>query len=130
MLSSPRWLCQSSVDELHGHRPLADGGGASLGRAGADVTGREDARDAGLEQGVRRPAASAREDEAVVVAGDRGIEPVGARERAEEEEQEGEGQTLAAREGDRLELPSVPCRAAISLRSRTATPSRARSRTR
>ena len=79
------------MDELHGHRALADGGGAALGRAGADVTGREDARNAGLEQ-VLGARGGAREDEAVVVAGDRVAEPFGARLRAEEEEQERERQ--------------------------------------
>ena len=84
------------VDELDGHCPFADGGGAAFGRAGADVTGREHAGDVGLEQvvGVRGGAG---EDEAVVVAADGVVEPLGARQRAEEEEQEREGKALAAR---------------------------------
>jgi hypothetical protein len=40
------------MDELDCHRPFADGGGAALDRAGADVAGREDTRDVGLEQVV------------------------------------------------------------------------------
>ena len=84
------------MDELDGHRSFADGGGAALGRAGADVAGREDAGNARLEQvvGVR---CGAGEDEAVVVARDGVVEPLGARQRAEEEEQERERQALAAR---------------------------------
>ena len=46
---------EMGVDELHGHRALADRGRAALGRARADVAGREDARHARLEQ-VRRRA--------------------------------------------------------------------------
>ena len=45
-------LREPGVDELHGHRALADRGGAALGRAGADVAGGEDAGHARLEQAV------------------------------------------------------------------------------
>ena len=92
------------VDELDSHRTLADGGGAAFGRAGADVTGREHTRDIGLEQvvGVR---CCAGEDEAVVVAADGVVEPLGARQRAEEEEQERVSQELAALERDGGEAP-------------------------
>ena len=92
------------MDELDGHRPFADGGGAAFGRAGADVAGREHAGNVGLEQ-VVRVRCGAGEDEAVVVAADGVVEPLGARQRAEEEEQEREGKALAARERDRLEVP-------------------------
>ena len=40
------------MDELHGHRSFADGGGAALAGSGADVAGREDAGHACLEQVV------------------------------------------------------------------------------
>src|SRR5581483_5990280 len=68
--SRARTFCEPGVDELDSHGSFADGRGAALGRAGADVAGGEDARDAGLEQvlAVRRGAG---EDEAVLVAGDR-----------------------------------------------------------
>ena len=92
------------VDELDSHRTFADGGGAAFGRAGADVTGREHTGDIGLEQvvGVR---CCAGEDEAVVVAADGVVEPLGARQRAEEEEQERVSQELAALERDGREAP-------------------------
>ena len=48
------------MDELDGHRPFADGGGAAFGRAGADVAGREHAGDVGLEQVVAFAAAPVR----------------------------------------------------------------------
>ncbi len=110
------------MDELHGHRSFADGGGAALGRAGANVAGGEDAGHARLEQ-VVGAGGVAGEDEAVGGARDGVVEPLRARLRAEEEEEEGERQTLAALERDRFEpARPVPWRAAISLRSRTATP--------
>ena len=84
------------MDELDGHRPFADGGGAALGRPGADVAGREHAGDVGLEQ-VVRAGCRAGEDEAVLVAADGVVEPFGARQRAEEEEQERVREELAAR---------------------------------
>jgi len=54
-----------AMDELDCHRAFAGGGGASLGRARADVTGHEHAWTVGLEQvlGVCR---CTREDEAVL----------------------------------------------------------------
>jgi hypothetical protein len=55
------------VDELHGHRPFADGSGASLGGAGADVPGGKDACDARVED-AGSAGLRAREDETVVVA--------------------------------------------------------------
>ena len=113
--------CEVRVDELHSHRPFADGGGATFGRAGADVAGGEDAGHARLEQ-VVGAGCVAGEDEAVGGACDSVVEPLRARLRAEEEEEEGEREALAALERDRFELASVPWRAAISLRSRTATP--------
>src|SRR2546430_16146243 len=86
-----------TVDELHRHRALTNGGGASLGRARADVTGGEDARNTGLER-VLGSRSSAREDEAVIVACDRVVEPIGARLGAEEEKQERERQALRSEE--------------------------------
>src|SRR6266545_1803791 len=44
-------LVEVGLDELDG-RAFADGGGAAFGRPGADVSGREHARDVGLEQVV------------------------------------------------------------------------------
>ena len=90
------------VDELDGHRAFADGGGAAFGRAGADVAGREDARNIGLEQ-VVRARRGAGEDEPVVVAGHGVVEPLGARQRPEEEKEERERKAVAALEGDGLE---------------------------
>ena len=110
-----------TVDELHRHRALTYGGGASLGRARADVAGREDARNTGLQR-VFGSRISAREDEAVIVACDRVVEPIGARLRAEEEKQEREREAFAGLERNCLELPILPVQGAISLRSRTATP--------
>ena len=55
---------QVRVDELHGHRALADGRRAALGRAGAHVARREDAGHARLEQ-VVGARVGAGEDEAV-----------------------------------------------------------------
>ena len=109
------------VDELHGHRSFADGGGAALGRPRADVAGREDAGHAGLEQ-VAGAGGVAREDEAVGSACDRVVEPFRARLCAEEEEEEGEWEALAVGERDLFELAACSVEAAISLRSRTATP--------
>jgi hypothetical protein len=73
-----------TVDELHCHRALTHGGGALLGRARAHVTSGEDARNTGLQR-VLGSRSGAREDEAVIVACDRVVEPLGARLRAEEE---------------------------------------------
>ena len=89
-------LCGRSeigVDELHRHCSFAHRSDASLGRPRAGITGREDAGHIGFEQvvGVR---GGAREDEAVVVAGDRVVKPFGAWPRTEEEEQVRERQAL------------------------------------
>jgi hypothetical protein len=46
-----RALRQIGVNQLHGHGPFPDPGRTSLGRARADVTCREDALHAGLEEG-------------------------------------------------------------------------------
>src|SRR6185312_16674096 len=77
------------VDELHGHRPLAYGRGATLAGAGPDVAGGEDAGHARLEQ-VVGAGCGAGEDEAVGGACDGVVEPFRARLRAEEEEEKGE----------------------------------------
>ena len=91
------------MHELHGHRSFADRGRAALGRARAHVARGEDTRQTRLEQrGGARGGAG--EDEAVLVTRDYVAEPVGARQRAKEAEQERPGQTLAALEGDRVEL--------------------------
>src|SRR5205823_6129608 len=55
------------VDELHGHRALADGGGASLCGARAHVARRQHAGHACLEQTVAARG-GAREHEAVLIA--------------------------------------------------------------
>src|SRR5215210_444815 len=82
---------------------FADRGRASLGRSRADVTGRARAGDVGLEE-VRDVRVWAGEAEAVVVAGDGVAEPIRARQRLEDEEQEREPQPLAPVERDRIEL--------------------------
>src|SRR5207253_2725846 len=94
--------CEVLVDELHGHRSFADGGGAAFGRAGADVAGGEDAGHAGLEQ-VVGAGCVAGEDEAVGSARDGVVEPFRARLCAEEEEEERERELLAALERDLFE---------------------------
>src|SRR5207253_2594057 len=94
--------CEVLVDELHGHRSLADGGGAALGRAGADVAGGENAGHARLEQ-VVGAGSVAGEEEAVGRACDGVVEPFRARLCAEEEEEEGERQALASLERDLFE---------------------------
>jgi hypothetical protein len=75
------------VDELHGHRSFAHGCGATFTGAGPDIPGGEDARDARLEQ-IVGPGGVAGEDEAVGIARDGVVEPLRARLRAEEEEEE------------------------------------------
>ena len=102
------------MDEAHDRRALADRGRAALDRAGADVAGGVDAGDAGLEQALGA-GLGAGEDEAVLVAGDRVAEPVGAGRGAEEEEEEGERQPRAVGQRDRLEL-AVARRAARRFR--------------
>src|SRR5829696_4198437 len=92
------------VDELHGHRSFAHGGGTAFGRAGADVAGREDAGNARLEQ-VVGAGRIAGKDEPVGGARNGVVEPLRARLRAEEEEEERERHLLAALERDRLEAP-------------------------
>src|SRR3954468_22929677 len=96
---------QPSVDEVHGHRSFTHRGGAALARPLADVTGCEDARNAGSKHRLSPPFGS-REDKAVPVPRDDIGEPVDAGQRAEGEEQEREGHALAAPEleCDRLEL--------------------------
>src|SRR6476659_10811501 len=95
--------CQVLMDELDGHRPLADGGGAAFGRAGAHVAGGKDAGHARLEQ-VVAAGGVAGEDEAVGGARDRVAEPLRARLRAQEEEEGGEREPLAALQRDLFEL--------------------------
>src|SRR5215218_4674873 len=55
------------MDQLNGHRSLADRRRAPLRRAGPSVAGREDAGDARLRQ-AHRLRSHASEDEAVLVA--------------------------------------------------------------
>ena len=92
------------VNELHDHRPFADGRGASLGGAGADIAGRIDAWHARLQQSLATDPGTG-EDESVLIASDHLVEPVGARACTEEQEQVGERQALPAGEGDGFELP-------------------------
>src|SRR5579859_2283569 len=75
---SSRVSCEVLVDELDGHRSLADCGSAALGRAGAD--------------------------EAVGGACDGVVEPIRVRRCAEKAEEERERKALAAGERDRFEL--------------------------
>ena len=56
---------------------------------------------------LRRARVGAREDEPVLVAEDVGAEPVGARGRAEEQEQVGQRDPLAVAQRDGLQLPVV-----------------------
>lgn len=72
------------MHELVDAGALPDGGRAALERARADVAGGVEPRYVGLEQ-AGRSGGSARQDEAVVVAGDRLAEPVDARVGAKEE---------------------------------------------
>jgi hypothetical protein len=90
---------QVPVYQRHGHRALADRGRHPLDRLGPHVTGHEHAGDRRLEVvriTVERPApralatgqqVRAGADEAVLVAVDVLAEPVGARRRADEDEQ-------------------------------------------
>src|SRR5579859_4606417 len=100
---SSRVSCEVLVDELDGHRSLADCGGAALGRAGADVAGGENPGHACPEQsfGADRVAG---EDEAVGGACDGVVEPIRVRRCAEKAEEERERKALAAGERDRFEL--------------------------
>ena len=91
------------MDEADDRGALADGGGAALDRAGADVAGGVDAGDAGFEQAVGA-GLGAGEDEALLVAGDRVAEPLGAGRGAEEEEEEREGEAGAVGQRHRFEL--------------------------
>ncbi len=91
---------------MDGHRPFTDGGGAPFGRPGADITGREHAGNIGFEQ-VVHVRCRARQDEAVVVAADGVVEPLGSRKGAEEEEHERERRAFAVCERDGGEVPVV-----------------------
>ena len=95
------------MHELDGHGALADGRRASLGRAGADVAGREHPRSARLEQ---RSAAGAvaREDESMLVSCGDVTEPLRAGRRAEKQEQKGERNPLAIAQRHRVEPPVIP----------------------
>src|SRR5581483_138269 len=93
------------VDELDRHRSFADRRRAALRRSAADVARGEDAGHARLEQ-VVRVRGVAGEDEAVGMASDGVVQPLGARLGAEEEEEKGERKPLAALQSDGLE-PSV-----------------------
>src|SRR3954447_23101404 len=100
-------LADVAVNKLHDHRALADGGGASFCRAGANVTGGIDPGHARLEE-VLAAGGAAGEDEAVLVALDRIVQPLRAGSRAEEEEQKREGQALSVLQRHRLEPAVVP----------------------
>ena len=94
---------EAFVDEAHDHGALADRGGATLDRPGANVAHCEYAGHACLEDAVGT-GLRAGEDEAVVVERDGAAEPVGARCGPEEEEAEGEREPLAVAERRRVEL--------------------------
>jgi DDE family transposase len=85
----------------------------------ADVTGCEDAANAGFEQGLTARAGT-REDQAVPVPRDDIGEPVGAGQRAEEEEEKRNQKPRRSplRSVTASSSPSAPCSSAISLRSR------------
>src|SRR5690242_18985691 len=95
------------VHELYRHRPFADGGGAALPRAGANVAGGEDAGHAGRKEAIR-VRSLAGEDEPVGVARNRVLEPLRARSRAEEEEEVRERQAPAVPQRDFLETVVRP----------------------
>jgi hypothetical protein len=86
------------------HRSLADGRGASLGEAGADIASRTDPWHARLQQ-IFATDLGTGEDEAVNVTSDHAAEPAGARACAEKQEQVGERHAFTAGERHGLELP-------------------------
>src|SRR6476469_1298542 len=92
------------VDELDRHRAFADRRRAPLRGAVASIAGGEDAGNARLEQ-VLRSGCVAGEDETVRSTRDSLVEPLGARPRAEEEEEVGQRQLLAVLERDGAESP-------------------------
>ena len=114
------------MDEHDGHRTFAGGGGAAFGGAGTDVAGRVHAGNVGLEQ-VGGVGCSAGEDKAVVVAADGVVEPFGMRQCAKEEKQERVRRSSPLASVTAARRASSPWSAAISVRSRTATPNRSSS---
>ena len=109
------------VDELHGHRALAHRGRAALGRARADVAGREDAWHARLEQvlGVRAaPVRMKPFSSRPTVSPSHSVHGCAPRKRNRNEN----GRRSPPVRVTASSCPSAPCSAAISLRSRTATP--------
>src|SRR6185503_9182185 len=97
---------EASVHQLHGHRSFAHCGGAALDRAGTNIAGCKYARHAGLEQ-VVTARCGARQDEPVLVACDRVVEPLGTRPGPEEEEEKREWESFACLECDRVEKSVV-----------------------
>jgi hypothetical protein len=89
------------VDGLHRPRPLTNGGGTSLGGAGVHVPGREDAGDGGLEQVVGADRRTG-ENEAVVVASNHVVGPVGGGHCAEEQEREPQARVADRESGDQV----------------------------
>src|SRR3954468_19917630 len=74
-LTTRSGLTEVRVDELDGHRALADRGGAALRRAGADTAGREHAGDARVEQ-VLAAGSRTGQDEAIGIARDGVAQPL------------------------------------------------------
>jgi hypothetical protein len=101
---TPARLVHSLVHEAHDHRPFAHCGGAALDRARAHVADGEAARDARVRDPLLRDVVAG-DDEAVLVARDRVVEPVGARRRAEEREGEIDRQAGPVLERNAVEVP-------------------------
>ena len=107
------------MDELDGHGAFATAVAQRF--VEPDRTSPRRTRQGRRSRAVLRPRRGAGQDEAVV-AGDRVVEPIGTRHRAEEEEHEREGKAIAVVQRDGLELSVLAVEPAISLRSRTVTP--------
>src|ERR1700741_3630609 len=95
-----------AVDQLHGPGAFTNGRGAPLGRPRADVSDREHAWNAGLQQ-IAGTDGGPGEKEPVLVASERVVKPSGARQCAEEQEQKREPQLLAGFERHGLQLAVV-----------------------
>ncbi len=96
-------LGQVAVYQHHCHRPFADGGCHSFGGFGTHITCNKHTRHTCFQmvrRTVQRPATHVTQvgpgqDEAVVIAGDHTVEPVGARFGADENEHAAAAEFLA-----------------------------------
>ena len=114
-------LREPAVHELNGHRTFADRGRAALGRARAHVAGREDPRDAGLEQAVGADVGPVRMkplSSRATTSPSHSVHGSAPRKR----KRNANGRRSPSRSVTASSWPSAPCNAATSLRSRTATP--------